>query len=169
MKSQRRKDLMRILQEGRAASQQDIAAALRDAGHPVTQATVSRDLQELGAVKVRGEGGFVYRLPDELPRPRGGDLLTRNLNRTLAEFAVGVHAAGSLVVVTTPPGHASAVARAIDLAALDECLGTIAGDDTIFVATDSAETAKRVAAVWSGSEGSPAASAGPTAVPEVRT
>jgi len=148
MKSQRRKDLMRILHDGLAARQQDIVQALRSAGHEVTQATVSRDLQELGATKVRSNGGFVYKLPDELPHVRCGDLMARNLQKTLDEFAIGIHPAASLVVVNTAPGHASAVARAIDLAGLDEVLGSVAGDDTIFVATGSAEAATGLAERW---------------------
>ncbi len=149
MKSQRRRDLLKILHEGTASSQHDIVEALRSAGHDVTQATVSRDLQEVGATKIRVNGHFVYRLPDELPRG-GGDLLSRNLARTLDEFAIAVRAAGSLVVVVTAPGHASAVARAIDLAGLDKVAGTIAGDDTIFVATGSDDDARALAAAWTG-------------------
>src|SRR5918996_1501204 len=64
----RRRDLTRILREGKVSSQADIVAKLRAAGHEVTQATISRDLQELGALKIRAAGGFGYRLPDEMPR-----------------------------------------------------------------------------------------------------
>lgn len=148
MKSQRLKDLLRILHDGDAARQQDIVQALRDAGHDVTQATVSRDLQELGATKVRSNGGFVYKLPDDMPIARGGDLMVRNLQKTLDEFAIGIHPAASLVVITTAPGHASAVARAIDLAGSEQVLGSIAGDDTIFVATSSNDAATALAERW---------------------
>jgi len=140
--------LIRILREGGASSQHDIVAGLRAAGHDVTQATVSRDLQDVGARKVRVGEGFVYRLPDEVPRG-SADLTARNLSRTLTEFAIAIRAAGSLVVVVTAPGHASAVARAIDLAGLPEVAGTIAGDDTIFVATDGDTDASRLTGVWS--------------------
>ncbi len=140
---------MKILHEGHATRQRDIVQALRAAGHDVTQATVSRDLQELGATKVRSNGGFIYRLPDEIPHGRGGDLMSRSLLKTLDEFGIGIHAAASLVVVQTAPGHASAVARAIDLAGLEEVLGTIAGDDTIFVATASDASAAALAEGWS--------------------
>ena len=148
MRAQRRKDLARILHEGDAARQQDIVQALRAAGHDVTQATVSRDLQELGATKVRANGGFVYKLPDDVPRAPGSDLMARNLHKTLDEFAIGIHAAASLVIVQTAPGHASAVARAIDLAGLEDVLGSIAGDDTIFVATAGNESAIALADRW---------------------
>ena len=147
MKPQRRRDLLRILHEGRASSQLDIVRALQEAGHEVTQATVSRDLHEVGATKVRQNGGFVYRLSDELPHG-GGDLIARNLRTTLQEFAISIQAAGSIVIVKTAPGHASAVARSIDLAGLDEVAGTIAGDDTIFVATAAASVAEALAHRW---------------------
>jgi transcriptional regulator of arginine metabolism len=130
------------------SSQADIVAKLRAAGHEVTQATISRDLQELGALKIRQNGHFVYRLPDEVPRAHG-DLMARNLRETLAEFALDIRAAASLVVVATAPGHAAALARAIDLAPEPDAVGTVAGDDTIFIATPSSAAAKRLAARWS--------------------
>lgn len=149
MRLERRRDLIRILREGGASSQKEIVAALRRAGHEVTQATVSRDLREVGASKVRAEDGFVYRLTDDVGRSWNGDLVARNLERSLNEFAIEVKLAHSIVVVTTAPGHASAVARAIDLAGLDSVVGTVAGDDTIFVATQSPESARRLGATWS--------------------
>ncbi|MGH2750701.1 MAG: arginine repressor [Actinomycetota bacterium] len=147
MRSTRRRDLTRLLREGRASSQKDIVDELRAAGHEVTQATISRDLQELGALKLRAERGFVYRLPDEMPRG-AGDLMARNLLRTLEEFALTVRTAANLVVVMTAPGHAAAVGRAIDLAPNEDVVGTVAGDDTIFVATPNEEAASRLAAAW---------------------
>ena len=152
MKAHRRRDLIRILHEGKAASQQAIVENLRALGHDVTQATVSRDLQSVGATKVRSNGHFVYRLPDEIPRG-DSDLLGRNLMATLQQFAVSIEAAASLVVVKTAPGHASAVARAIDLAGLDDIAGTIAGDDTIFVATGGVEQAIDLAGAWIEEQG----------------
>ena len=152
MRTQRRRDLVRILREGNASSQKDIVEGLRTAGHDVTQATVSRDLQDVGATKVRVNGSFYYRLPDELPRG-SGDLVARNLKRTLDEFAVAVRPAASMVIVITAPGHASAVARAIDLAGLEDVAGTIAGDDTIFVATNSEADARSLAERWIEEQG----------------
>lgn len=152
MKSKRRRDLVKILHDGKASSQQDIVDGLRAAGHDVTQATVSRDLQDVGARKVRVNGSFYYRLPDELPRGTG-DLVARNLMRTLDEFAVAIRTASAMVIVITAPGHASAVARAIDLAGLDEVAGTIAGDDTIFVATNSEADARSLATAWIEGQG----------------
>jgi transcriptional regulator of arginine metabolism len=151
MRSERLRDLTRILRGGHAATQKEIVRALRAAGHDVTQATVSRDLQEVGAAKVRVGRTFEYRLQDHLPRTVGGDLMARNLQHTLAEFAVDVTVAATLVVVTTAPGHAAAVARAIDLAGALGVVGTIAGDDTIFVATPDSGTAAELARAWNGS------------------
>lgn len=148
MRSDRLKDLMRILRGGRATSQQEIVAALREAGHEITQATVSRDLQEIGAVKVRSGETLEYRLPDEVPRTPGSELMGRNLFRTLRDFVLEIRPAGSLLVVVTAPGHASAVARAIDLAAVDSVVGTVAGDDTIFVATPGPAGAQELAGDW---------------------
>ncbi|MGH2735376.1 MAG: arginine repressor [Actinomycetota bacterium] len=151
MRSSRKRDLTRILREGTASSQADIVAELRGAGHEVTQATISRDLQELGALKVRVNGHFLYRLPDEVPRGHG-DLMARNLVETLGEFALDIRVAATLLVVSTAPGHAAAVARAIDLAPEPDAVGSVAGDDTIFIATPSAAAAKRLAARWSERE-----------------
>ncbi len=148
MKSDRRRDLLKILRERQPSSQREIVMNLQALGHEVTQATVSRDLREVGAVKVRMGDGLVYRLPDAVPRSPVADLMARGLMRTLAEFAVDMRPAGSLVVITTAPGHANAVARGIDFAGLDSVVGTIAGDDTIFVATPSAQQAERLSAEW---------------------
>jgi transcriptional regulator of arginine metabolism len=148
VRSERRRDLLRLLHEGRASRQQDIVAELRAAGHLVTQATVSRDLKEIGATKIREGRTFVYRLPDDVPRLPTGDLVARNLARTLKEFAVDVRPSSSLVVVLTAPGHAGAVARAIDLAGPEEVVGTVAGDDTIFVATPEPAVAEQLARRW---------------------
>ena len=150
MKTQRRRDLLRILREGHARSQQEIVEALRDAGHDVTQATVSRDLHEVGATKLRVDEGLVYRLSDDVARSSTADLLARTLERTFVEFTLDVRTAHALVVLTTAPGHAAAVARALDHSTdLDQVVGTIAGDDTIFVATPSPDVADDLAHRWS--------------------
>ncbi|HEU4480530.1 MAG TPA: arginine repressor [Actinomycetota bacterium] len=148
MRSDRRRDLLRILHQGQAGSQQEIVDALRAAGHDVTQATVSRDLRQVGATKVKIGDEVVYRLVDDLPVGVRSDLVSRTLLSTLADFAVDIQQAASLVVVNTAPGHASAVGRAIDLAGLTEVVGTVAGDDTILVATPSAETAAELSSTW---------------------
>ncbi|MBA2273265.1 MAG: arginine repressor [Actinobacteria bacterium] len=153
MKSQRLRDLHRLLREGRAASQEDLVHELRSAGHEVTQATVSRDLRTVGALKVRVDGELAYRLPDDVPSAAAGELTARSLARVLTELAIDIRPAGSLVVVSTPPGHAGAVARALDLAPAGEVMGTLAGDDTIFVATADAGSAKGLAYRWLSAAG----------------
>ena len=153
MKSQRLRDLYGLLHEGRAASQEVLVQELRSAGHEVTQATVSRDLRTLGALKVRVDDELAYRLPDDVPSAAGNEFTARNLARVLNEFAVDIRPAGSLVIVSTPPGHAGAVARALDLAPAGEVMGTLAGDDTIFVATANAGSAKRLAQRWLNAAG----------------
>jgi transcriptional regulator of arginine metabolism len=136
------------LREGHAHTQTEIVSALQEAGYAITQATVSRDLREVGATKVRVNGEAVYRLPDEIPRSSGGDLVARDLARNLNEFAVDIRQAASIVVISTAPGHASAVARAIDMAGLPEVVGSVAGDDTIFVATPDNASAQRLVTQW---------------------
>jgi transcriptional regulator of arginine metabolism len=148
MKPERRRDLLRILQEGRAHSQQDIVSFLRAAGHDATQATVSRDLRDIGAAKVKIGDAFVYRLPEQLPRSQSGDLMARSLASTLEEFAIDIKPAASLVVVKTAPGHAGAVARAIDLSGDAYVIGTVAGDDTILIATPDPSSAERLVGRW---------------------
>ena len=155
MRSQRRRELLRLLHEGRISSQKELVDSLRALGHRVTQATVSRDLQAVGARKVRVNGSFVYRLADDVPRSASADLVTRNVARILDDFAVSIRPADSLVIVTTAPGHASAVARAIDLAELADVAGTIAGDDTIFVATADPGAAAALAHRWSQETSAP--------------
>lgn len=151
MKSARRRDLLKILHQGHAATQQEFVAALRDAGHDVTQATVSRDLHELGAIKVRVGDQVAYRFPDEL-RSAGNGGSERTLLRELIDFAIDVRVAGTLVVVITLPGHAAAIARAIDLSNAAGIIGTIAGDDTVFAATPDTQTAQRIADSWLATE-----------------
>jgi transcriptional regulator of arginine metabolism len=127
----------RILRDGGAGSQEEILARLTAAGFAATQATLSRDLARLGARRVASrQGGTAYELPEE--ERRDGVEVLRGLVRT-------VDCNGSLVVVRTHPGSAPAVARAIDLARLPEALGTIAGDDTIFVAPAHPGRARRLA------------------------
>ena len=125
MKVQRQRRIVQLLRKQQISSQEDLAELLGRNGEHVTQATLSRDLEELGAVKVRENGRVVYRLPEE---PPPGD---EWLRRMLTEFALEVVSSGNLVVVKTPPGGANAVARALDNAALKDVIGTVAGDDTI--------------------------------------
>jgi transcriptional regulator of arginine metabolism len=116
-------------------SQTELAALLASEGIEVTQATLSRDLDELGAVKLRGVNGGapVYVIPEDGSPVRAVAGGTSRLSRVLCELLVSADASGNLAVLRTPPGAAHFVASALDRAALPEVVGTVAGDDTILV------------------------------------
>jgi transcriptional regulator of arginine metabolism len=119
-------------------SQTVLARLLADEGMAVTQATLSRDLEELGAVKLRGADGAPasYVLPEEGAAPLRPSIAPPDqLVRRLQELLVGAEASGNLVVLRTPPGAAQFLASGLDRSGLQEILGTIAGDDTILVIT----------------------------------
>lgn len=123
--------IVQILEKSAVSSQQQLVEMLAAAGVEATQATVSRDLEEIGAVKVRAAGGeSVYAVPD-LPKDRVAP--EEHLRRVLGDWVVEVASSANLVVVRTPPGSAHVVASALDRAGLPEILGTVAGDDTIIV------------------------------------
>lgn len=130
MKSQRQRRIINLLRERPVTSQHQLVKLLRASGFASTQATVSRDLDELGAVKIRRDGKVVYALPSDDSRAPVGDSLRKVLN----EYVLDMESTGNLVVIKTPPGHAGMVAAALDRAAMDGMAGTVAGDDTIFVA-----------------------------------
>ncbi|NMR20563.1 arginine repressor [Cellulomonas fimi] len=120
-------------------SQPELAEALAEAGVSVTQATLSRDLVELRAVKIRSTGGaLVYAIPADGgtrgPQPApDAEYLAARLARLCAELLVSAEASGNLVVLRTPPGAAQFFASAIDHSVMPGVLGTIAGDDTVLV------------------------------------
>ncbi|HVL85817.1 MAG TPA: arginine repressor [Pseudonocardia sp.] len=116
-------------------SQSELQALLEAAGIETTQATLSRDLDELGAVKLRGaDGGVpVYVIPEDGSPVRGVEGGTSRLTRLLGELLVSADASGNLAVLRTPPGAAQFLASALDRAALHDVVGTIAGDDTVLV------------------------------------
>lgn len=128
-KQQRQRLIADWLRQHRIGSQEELVARLDLAGVPTTQATVSRDLDELGAVRVRGGGAMHYRLPEQLESGNAA-----RLDQLLADWVTEIVPAGNLVVLRTPPGSANLVANALDAAGIEEAAGTIAGDDTIFVA-----------------------------------
>ncbi|PSO48370.1 MAG: arginine repressor [Actinobacteria bacterium QS_5_72_10] len=132
---QRQAWLRELVASLRLTSQSDIVAALARRGVTATQATVSRDLDELGIAKVRGADG---ELSYQLPEPGG-------LGQLLRQFVSSVAASGNLAVVRTPPGAAGTVASAIDAAELAEVLGTVQGDDTLLVVAVEGTTGTAVA------------------------
>lgn len=116
-------------------SQTELAKLLAGEGIEVTQATLSRDLDELGAVKLRGVdgGAAIYVIPEDGAPFRGVQGGTSRVSRLLAELLVSADYSANLTVLRTPPGAAQFLASAIDRAALHEVVGTIAGDDTVMV------------------------------------
>jgi transcriptional regulator of arginine metabolism len=133
----RQQAILRLVRDRALSTQSELVDALREEGHDVTQTTVSRDVQELGLVKVRAPSGrLVYSIP-------GGDDVDRRhaIGVAMRRYATSVERAGPLVVVTTPSGYASALAQALDEGSHPGIAGTIAGDNTIFVAARDGATA----------------------------
>jgi transcriptional regulator of arginine metabolism len=129
-KSQRQRMISDWLRAYRVGSQEELVARLSIAGITATQATVSRDLLELGAVKLKRAGSIRYVMPDQVDAGHAAE----KLDRLLTEWVDAIIPAGNLIVLKTPPGSANLVANALDAAGLEEVAGTLAGDDTIFVA-----------------------------------
>ena len=139
-KVQRHNQITQLLSDLPISSQLDLVKELEDVGIPATQATVSRDLEELGAVKVRlPNGELIYAIP-EYPVDRV--LPEDHLRRVMGEWVVEIKTSENIVVLRTPPGSAHVVASALDRAGLPEVLGTVAGDDTLFVVAASSEAGK---------------------------
>ena len=137
-KDRRQRAIADLIRRASPASQEELAELLSDGGFAVTQATVSRDLVELGAVKVRRDGRIGYALPGETANNRTGP----QLEAVVRDWVRSIAAAGNLVVIKPPPGSAHLVGVALDQAELPEVVGTICGDDTAFVAlADAAQAA----------------------------
>ncbi len=130
-----------LLRKGPVWSQEELAATLARAGERVTQATVSRDLAAIGAV--RGPEG--YRLPESLGEPLGVAGRQEELHGVVRRHVVSAVAAHAMVVVRTAPGHAQMVASAFDRWPPEGIEGTVAGDDTIFLAATGPKVAEQVA------------------------
>lgn len=131
LRSRRLRALADLVRGGMLSSQEEVTERLRALGHAVTQATVSRDLEQLGAVKVKRGGQLSYALPDQIG---AADWSAGRLERILKEWVVSIEPAGQMLVLKTPPGSAHLVAAAIDQTQLPEIAGTVSGDDTLFVA-----------------------------------
>ena len=130
-KNQRQHRIARLLEGHAVTSQAQLVDLLAADGVLATQATVSRDLEDLGAVRVRAGGGeLVYAIP-ELPKEQRAP--EDHLKRVLGEWVVEIAHSANLVVLRTPPGSAHVVGSALDRAALPDILGTVAGDDTLLV------------------------------------
>jgi transcriptional regulator of arginine metabolism len=130
-KPQRQHRIAKLLEDQAVSSQAQLVELLAADGIVATQATVSRDLEELGAVKVRIPGGaMAYAIPEHAKEGRAPD---DHLRRVMGEFVVDVAWSGNIVILRSPPGSAHVVGSALDRAGLPNVLGTVAGDDTLMV------------------------------------
>lgn len=136
-KAQRHRHIVKLIESGKISSQLDLAQQLARVGVTTTQTTLSRDLTELAVVK--SAGGYCLLSAAHAPAP--ATTLAATARRLLLEVSTG----GTQVIAHTPPGQASALAVEIDRAALAGVLGTIAGDDCIFVACTTTTAARRTA------------------------
>ena len=134
-KSRRQHLVARLIAENAVSNQPQLVALLGAQGVDATQATVSRDLEELGAVKVRLPGSThpIYAIA-ELPQVPAAPI--EHLRRVLGEWVVEVVSSANLVVIRTPPGSAHVVASALDRSRVKGVVGTVAGDDTVLVIAD---------------------------------
>lgn len=137
MKMTRHAKIKEIIDKNKIETQEDLAAALRNEGIEVTQATVSRDIKELMLVKVPDANGHYHYA---YPKEHNMLLTPGRLERTFQDSIVSIKFTDHMVVVKTLPGTAQAVAYAIDYMKWPEILGTIAGDDTVFVAVSDRES-----------------------------
>ena len=141
----RRAKAISLIKAGLIHSQSDLVKHLKKAGFPVTQATASRDLEEIGAVRGRNASGdSVYRISDSDDE---------SMSRTMpvpSDLIISVESSGNLAVVRTPPGGAQLLASSLDHSGISEIIGTIAGDDTVLVvsrkATGGAQLARELLA-----------------------
>ncbi len=142
MKQGRQEMLTKLIQNKKISTQDELISELRAAGYAVTQATVSRDIRQLQLVKRKSRSGkYYYALPDS-----SDDHTADRLQFMLTSAATAVDYAGNIVVIKTEGGMAQALCASLDSAELEEIIGTIAGDDTIFIAVKTQEQAVSLAA-----------------------
>ena len=141
--------IVTLLSSQSVRSQTELAGLLAAEGIEATQATLSRDLEELGAVKLRGADGGVgaYIVPEDGSPVRGVSGGTERVSRLLSDLLVSTDSSANLAVLRTPPGAAHYLASAMDRAALPYVVGTIAGDDTILVVAREPMTGAELAGV----------------------
>jgi transcriptional regulator of arginine metabolism len=142
MKQLRQRAIRDLVEQRPIRTQQELAAALRERGFRATQATISRDVAELGLGKGSREGRAAYVLP---PRLRDAEVSGEDrLRRLLADVPVEFRVADLILVIKTLPGSAHAVAAALDRTRWPEIIGSLAGDDTVFVATGDKTSLRRL-------------------------
>ena len=144
-KAQRQQMISNLIEKNAVSNQPQLVALLKKSGVAATQATVSRDLEDLGAVKVRVPGGeSVYAIPEFAPARIAPE---DQLRRVMGEWVADVNHSGPMVVVRTPPGCAHVVASALDRSGMPELIGTVAGDDTIFCVASERTGGTKLAAI----------------------
>jgi transcriptional regulator of arginine metabolism len=144
MKQLRQRAIRDLVEQRPIRTQQELAAALRERGFRTTQATISRDVAELGLVKAGRDGTQAYAIP---PRLREAETSGEDRIRTLLrDMPVEIRDAGTMLILRTLPGSAHPLAAALDRARWPEVVGSIAGDDTVFVAFADRRSLKRVRA-----------------------
>ena len=142
-KHQRQHRVARLLAGHVVTRQEQLVGLLADEGIESTQATVSRDLDDLGAVKVRVPGAeSMYAIPEH---PADRVVPIDQLRRVMGEWVVDVGYSGNLVVLRTPPGSAHVVASALDRTGIEGSIGTVAGDDTLMVVAAEGTTGEQLA------------------------
>ncbi len=142
MKQLRQRAIRDLVDQRPIRTQQELAAALRERGFRTTQATISRDVKELGLVKAPRDGTSAYALPPRLVEAEASG--EDRLRRLLGDLPAEIRTAGLILVVRTLPGSAHPIAAALDRARWPEVQGSIAGDDTVFVATADRRALARV-------------------------
>ncbi|MEO0137116.1 MAG: arginine repressor [candidate division WOR-3 bacterium] len=139
IKKIRQQKIRELIETKEIATQEQLVNELKKCSIPVTQATLSRDLREIGVIKVaKGLGNYIYKIAEEVNPPE------RELKNKFLNLVRDIKDTGNLILIKTPPGEAQGVARVIDLAEMEHILGTVAGDDTILVVVDSADNTKKV-------------------------
>ena len=124
--------ILRLIKAGGISTQQELATALHETGHDVVQTTVSRDVSELGLVKMRNDAGrLVYASPDQANG--SSERALQELRRALSRWALSIEASANLVVINVPNGYAPPLAESIDAAEHALVLGTLAGETTVLV------------------------------------
>jgi transcriptional regulator of arginine metabolism len=144
MKQLRHRQIREIVERQPIRTQHELAAALRERGLRVTQATVSRDIGELGLIKASRDGGNAYELPNGIAD--GDTNPEQKLRDLIAGLPLDIREAGMLLVIRAVPGSAHAIAAALDRCQWPEVAGSLAGDDTLFVAFPDQPALRRILA-----------------------
>jgi transcriptional regulator of arginine metabolism len=145
LKERRQRAIADLIRSNALSNQEELAERLGSLGFGVTQATISRDLEQIGAVKVRRDGQLSYALP------KGArEAFSPRITSVFRDWVRSVEPAANLVIIRTPPGSAHLVGVALDNSDIAEIVGTICGDDTIFIACRSSADAEALSAKLGG-------------------